>query len=75
MIQGHCTPLTQRHSVGKVARLGQGEKRHALDKRQETDRRKDGWTERMEGRTDGWTDRRITIGRLQSEALIKNWQS
>lgn len=59
MIQGHCTPLTQRHSVGKVARLGQGERRHALEG---TDRRKDGWTEGWkEGQVDGQTNRSLYV--------------
>lgn len=42
MVQGHCTPCTQKHSKGEVwARLGQGERRYAQDKWSQTERQVD----------------------------------
>lgn len=48
MVQGSCTPFTQRQSVGEVgARLGQGGRRYAQDKRSQTDRRMEGRADRL----------------------------
>lgn len=39
MVQGHCTPITKRHSVGDVwARMGYRERRCAQNKRSWTDK-------------------------------------
>lgn len=46
IIQGHCKLFNRRHSVSEVwAKLDQRERRYAQDKRSQTDRMMDEWTE------------------------------